>query len=119
MTHQSNKNSESYVEKRTFKRIYVNINARFFHGDLFYSGIVRNLCNNGMFINTKKCLPHNSMFVVILRDEDCLLKVVAKVNRVSITSDIYSGMGLELIKPFSGYLDFVHGLCVPSSRNLS
>lgn len=98
----------SYTEKRAFKRIPVNIDARFFHGNIFYSGIVRNLSGQGMFIDTKKCLPSDSMFVVIIREDDDLLKVIVKVKRVSTNSETCSGMGLELINPSSAYLGLVH-----------
>ena len=97
-----------FVDKRAFSRIPVNIDARFFHGNIFYSGIIRNLSEQGMYIETKKCLPSDSMFVVIIREENDLLKVIAKVKRASINTDTCLGMGVELLSPSSGYLDFVH-----------
>ena len=100
----------SFADKRASNRIPVNIDARFFHGNIFYSGIVRNLSDKGMFIDTRKCLPSDSMFVVIIREENDLLKVIAKVKRASITTDACLGMGVELLSPSAGYLDFVHRL---------
>jgi Tfp pilus assembly protein PilZ len=110
MIRQSKEKNEqmSYIEKRTFQRIPINIDARFFHGNMFYSGIVRNLSDHGMFIDTKKCLSSDSMFVVIIRENNHLLQVIAKVKRISTNSDTYEGMGVELIRPSSGYLDLVH-----------
>jgi hypothetical protein len=99
-----------FVDKRVSNRIPVNIDARFFHGNIFYSGIVRNLSDQGMFIDTKKCLPFDSMFVVIIREENDLLKVIAKVKRASINTDTCLGMGVELLSPSAGYLDFIHRL---------
>jgi len=98
------------VEKRAFNRILVNINVRFFHGNIFYSGIVRNLSEQGMFIDTQKCLPSDSMFIVIIREENALLKVIVKVKRASTNADACLGMGVELLSPSAGYLDFIHGL---------
>ncbi len=100
----------SFVEKRAFNRIPVNIDARFFHGNIFYSGIVRNLSDQGMFIDTKKCLPSDSMFVVIIREDNDLLKLIAKVKRASMNADACLGMGVELLSPSAGYLDFIHKL---------
>jgi len=107
-----NKNNEQmpFVDKRASSRIPVNIDARFFHGNIFYSGIVRNLSEQGMFIDTKKCFPSDSMFVVIIREENYDLKVIAKVKRASTNADACLGMGVELLSPSAGYLDFIHGL---------
>ena len=99
-----------FVDKRVSNRISVNIDARFFHGNIFYSGIVRNLSEQGLFIDTKKCLPSDSMFVVIIREENDLLKVIAKVKRASINIDTCLGMGVELLSPSAGYLDFIQRL---------
>jgi hypothetical protein len=110
MIRQSKEKNEqmSDIEKRAFERIPVNISARFYHGNIFYSGIVRNLSEQGMFIDTKKCLPSDSMFVVIIREKNDLLKVIAKVKRASRNTDTCLGMGVELLSPSPGYLDFVH-----------
>ena len=110
MISQSKEKNEqmSYKEKRAFERNPVNIDARFFHRGMFYSGIVRNLADHGMFIDAKKCISSDSMFVVIIREDNHLLKVIVKVKRVSTNSDTYLGMGVELIRPSSRYLDLVH-----------
>jgi len=104
------KSPMAFVEKRAYKRINTNIDARFFYGNIFYSGRVLNLSEKGMFINTKKCLPHDSMFVVILKEGEELLKVIAKVKRLSISDEGCEGMGVELLSPSVGYLDFINKL---------
>lgn len=109
MLNQSKENIEqmSNREKRASRRIPVNIDARFFHGNLFYSGSLRNLSDKGMLIDTRKRLPLNSMFVVIIREENDLLTTVVKVKWIS-TDTASPGMGVELINPSSGYLNLVH-----------
>jgi len=99
-----------FVDKRASSRIPANIDARFFHENIFYSGIVRNLSEQGMFIDTKKCLPSDSMFVIIIREENDMLKIIAKVKRASINTDTCLGMGVELLSPSAGYLDLIHRL---------
>lgn len=118
MIRQSEEKSEhiSYGEKRAFKRIPANIDARFFYGNTFYSGVIRNLSDHGMFIDTKKSLPSDSMFVVILREDNDLLKVTVKVKRFPTNSDSCLGMGVELIGTSSGYVEFFHRLCAPSKE---
>lgn len=98
------------TEKRAFKRIAANIDARFFSGNIFYSGTVLNISEKGMFINTKRCLPADSMFVIIIREENTLLKVIAKVRRSTLAGDGCDGMGVELLSPSADYMKFIHRL---------
>jgi hypothetical protein len=97
------------AEKRAFKRINAKIDARFFYGNIFYSGTVLNISEKGMFINTKRCLPSDSMFVIIIREENALLKVIAKVRRSSAGSSS-DGMGVELLRPSADYMEFINRL---------
>lgn len=99
-------------EKRAFKRVAANIDARFFFGNIFYSGMVLNISEKGMFINTKKCLPFDSMFVIIIREDNTLLKVIAKVKRSSLGGGSCDGMGVELLSPSADYMKFVNRLKV-------
>ncbi|KPK02009.1 MAG: hypothetical protein AMK71_03755 [Nitrospira bacterium SG8_35_4] len=97
-------------EKRAFKRINANIDARFFYGNIFYSGTVLNISEKGMFINTKRFLPSDSMFVIIIREGNALLKVIAKVRRYSVDSGSFYGMGVELLSPSADYVKFINRL---------
>jgi len=112
ITRQSKEKTEPVPqgEKRAFRRIPVNIYAKFFHGHMFYSGIVRNLSDRGMFIYTRKYVPLNSMFVVVIREEKDLLNIIVKVKRIEKNPDDSCGMGVELVMPSSGYLDFVRSV---------
>ena len=103
------KEMKSYMfkESRSCTRIQTDIDARFFFGNLFYSGKVLNLSDSGMFISTKRFLPSDAMFVVIIRLENELLKVIAKVKRIASTAGNSAGMGVELLSPSRSYLDFV------------
>lgn len=94
-------------EKRAFRRIPVNIDARFFHGNIFYSGNLRNLSDKGMLIDTRRHLPLNSMFVVLIREENDLLNMVVKVKWIS-RDTTSPGMGVEIVTLSPRYLDFIH-----------
>lgn len=100
------------AEKRAFKRIAANIDARFFFGNIFYSGTVLNISEKGMFINTKRCLPSDSMFVIIIREEHALLKVIAKVRRSTLGGGGCDGMGVELLSPSADFIKFIDRLKV-------
>jgi hypothetical protein len=102
------KNPSMFKERRTCQRIQTNIDARFFYGNLFYSGTVSNVSDTGMLINTKRFLPADSMFVIIIRLENELLKVIAKVKRHTSTADNSAGMGVVLLSPSRSYLDLVN-----------
>ena len=98
----------SSAEKRAFERIPASIDARFFYGNIFYSGTVLNVSEKGMFINTKRCLPPDSMFVVIIRESNFLLKVIAKVKRFEMYDSSCNGMGVELMSPSNDYVKFIN-----------
>jgi hypothetical protein len=100
----------AFAEKRAFSRISAKIEARFFFGNIFYSGTVLNISEKGMFINTKRFLPSDAMFVIIIREDNELLKVIAKVKRVVSSTDDREGMGVELLSPSVSYLQFVNKL---------
>lgn len=98
------------MERRSHTRISTKIDARFFHGNLFYSGSVSNISQKGMFINTKRLLPSGAIFVVLIRIENQLLKVIARVKRNVRDNSDGDGMGVELLSPSDMYMDLVSGL---------
>ena len=102
--------SSMTMERRSSNRIETNFKARFFYGNFFYSGTITNVSDSGMFINTKRFLPTDSMFVVIIRLENVLLKVIAKVQRLTATEDNGAGIGVTLVSPSHNYLEFIHSI---------
>ncbi len=102
--------SSASAEKRSRERIGTNINASFFQGNLFYSGTVLNLSEKSMFITTKKRLPADSMFVVVFREYDKLMKVIAQVKRNAVNNLHGEGLGIELVSPPAVYAEFVNQL---------
>jgi hypothetical protein len=98
------------MERRAFERIPASIDARYFYGNMFYTGTVVNLSEKGLFINTKRCLPSNSIIMLIIRLNNKLLKIPAKVKRYVRTNSCYDGMGVELINRTVDYSAFVDGL---------
>jgi hypothetical protein len=103
------KENAALVNKRSFERVSTSINARFFFGNLFYSGTLLNVSEKGMFINTKRYLPIESMFVVIFRLDNELFKIIAKVKRVA-KDDSTNGMGIELLSPSNDYMEYINSL---------
>jgi hypothetical protein len=98
------------MEKRTIDRVYSDIDARFNYGNMFYSGTILNLSEKGMFIKTKICLTPGSMFVVMIREENELLKMLARVKYSTRSGLHYEGMGVAILNPPTNYKEYVDRL---------
>ncbi len=98
------------MEKRTVERMQSGIDARFNYGDMFYTGTIINLSEKGMFIKTKIRLPAGSMFVVLVLEENELLKMLARVKYSTRARVYYEGMGVEILNPPTNYKEYVDRL---------
>jgi len=54
------------IEKRAKERIPASIDAKHFVGNSLYAGTVKNLSENGIYINSDFCLPTNSLFELLI-----------------------------------------------------
>lgn len=102
---------ESFMERRSFDRIPVRIDARFFYGNMFYTGTVCDLSEGGMFIRTRKYLPANAIFLLMLRLNNKVLQIPAQVKRYVRTNGSRDGMGVVLMnsakKEYAAFLNEV------------
>jgi hypothetical protein len=101
---------KEHMERRACERVNTNVDVRFFCGNMFYSGVVKNLSENGMFVSTMRCLPFDSTFDILFRLEDEIIKVPVKVKRIEKTEGFYDGMGLEILERPRSYLAYVERL---------
>ena len=105
------------MNRRAFKRIYGNLNARFFYDDSMYTGTISNLSGNGMYIEMDMCLYYyKSRFNVQLLLINKSLEIPVKISRLVEKHGFYYSMGVELVVPPKEYLEFVASL--GSSLNL-
>ncbi len=100
------------MEKRAVERLPANLQIRMFYGNMVYTGMVINLSEEGTFISTKLNFPVDSMFIVVVLQNDQTFKIPVRVRRTVKTDSHHSykmntGMGVKLIDPPEGYLDFV------------
>ncbi|GBD96779.1 MAG TPA: PilZ domain-containing protein [Nitrospirae bacterium] len=98
-------------ERRAFERFPANLDARLFYGNLIYTGMVKNLSQNGMFVSTKVNFPLNSEFIMVVLLNNRTIKLPVKVRRkVRKESGYYSkmddGIGVELLEPPQNFLDY-------------
>lgn len=103
-------NDDPFVQKRMFERIPVNIQARFFYGNIFYSGKIRNLSENGMFIHTKIPIPVKAIFPVIIRTDTMLLNILGRVRWSEEMTDQNCGIGLEIVNPSQNYIEYTENI---------
>jgi len=69
-----------------------------------------NISENGMRIETCKCLPSNTEAKLIVYGNNKVLSVPVKVTRVIKNSGFYDAMGIEVLNPPKDYLEFVQTL---------
>ncbi len=99
------------MEKRVCERIPVNIEAGFSYNDSFYYGIVTNISEKGMCINTRMRLFFNSSVELLIISKEEGLNVPAKVSCIVMMTDSFSdAMGVEVLNPAKKYLEFVDSL---------
>ena len=101
-----------HAEKRAYRRIPADLQARVLYGNLIYSGKVTDISENGMFINTKMNFPVNAVFLLIVLVNDSVIKVPIKVKRTvryekDYSENSSSGIGVELVNTPQRYLDYV------------
>ena len=100
------------LDRRMFERFPANLQARLFYGNMIYSGMVKNLSRNGMFVSTKVKFRVDSELTLIVLLNEQTVKIPVKVRRqVGKESDCCSkadnGIGVELLRVPQNYLNYV------------
>ena len=109
------------MKKRTFNRISLStdVPARLLHNGDVYEGIVANISNKGMYIESETPLPIDARFLKLhpfkykfellipMKEND--LKISVKLKRL-IQKDDWQGIGVEVNHPEMDYLEFVETL---------
>ncbi len=98
--------TSSGIEKRAYKRKSAKIGIRLAIGNMFYSGLIVNFSEYGIFIRSKLCILPESMFMVIIPHDNKMLTVIARLKWVTKKGDYCDGMGVEIINPAMEYIEF-------------
>lgn len=108
------------MKKRAYERIPLDMKVEFLQSDLSYSGTLKNISQNGMYIETSEPLPFNSTLDIhipfksklkILIDfNNNVLEVPVKVRRLVQEGAFFTGMGVMLMDTSQNYLDFMSSL---------
>lgn len=95
------------MPKRESERILSNVPLIFPCCNTFYSGTVKNLSENGMFINAEICFPIESRFEILIKMKKDIFKVPVKLVRIVKSGDTYEGMGVKLLNLPEKYLELL------------
>jgi len=98
------------MEQRTVERIPANVEARFFYGDVVYSGVVENLSTKGMFIRSEISPPINERLEVLLLFKDEIIKVPVKIKSFQKTETDDRQISVEILLLPKKYWEFVNAL---------
>ncbi len=106
------------MEKRAFKRLSVDLQARVLFGNIIYTGKVSDLSENGMFINTKINFPLETLLLTVVLLENETLNIPVKIKRVVKATEhtgnnSRSGLGVKIQGPQQDYLDYVQSCNSP------
>lgn len=76
-------------------------------GSMQYSGTVKNLSENGMFINTVNFLPCIDRIEILIPLDEGISRCYARIRRIEKLDDANYSMGVELMGSPGDYLQFV------------
>ncbi len=77
-------------------------------------GIIKNVSERGMCIETGSCPPCESTVKLRIDSGKDHLEIMVKVRRKEKADRFYDIMGVEFIKPTKKILEFINGFKVPS-----
>jgi Tfp pilus assembly protein PilZ len=105
------------MEKRTSKRIPVNLDVNFACCSLLYYGTAKNISEKGMFISTKRtCFPFDLKFVLSLSlNKSIKLRLPVNLCWMKSSSDRGDSLGVELQSPSKDYMKFIEKLGIANN----
>ncbi len=99
--------SKKRNQKRCSLRIPASLVVKFVHRGSICYGLITDISENGMRINSGVCLPSNSSLKLLLPLKEEVLELPVKVRRLVQTEAFYDIMGVEVLKPPPKYLQIV------------
>jgi len=109
------------MEKRAFERIDTNIPVKYFCENMLYTGTIKNLSENGMYIRTSNFLPCRDRIEMIIPLKDQVTTFKSRIRRIEKINDAIFNIGVEILNPPASFIAFVADLkyASKSSRVLS
>ena len=101
----------STMEKRAFQRTTSNMSVTFCCCITdFYSGTLTNISEKGMFISTPICFPLGSRLNMLINSNIETLNIPVRVRWMRKSTDMYDGIGVEVLELTNNYLEFVRSI---------
>jgi hypothetical protein len=108
------------TKKRAYERIPLNMKVIFIQSDTKYSGTVKDISKNGMYIKSDTPLPFNSKLElqlffkaklrVYITFNNNVLGVPVRVKRLVKDGDFFMGMGVMILNSSQSYVDFLSNI---------
>jgi Tfp pilus assembly protein PilZ len=99
------------MEKRAFQRTISDMSVTFCCCITdYYSGILTNISEKGMFISTPICFPLDSRLNILINSNKEMLNIPVRIRWIRKSTDKYDGIGVEVLELTNKYLEFVSGI---------
>ena len=108
------------MRKRAYERIPLDMKVDFLQFSSMYSGTVKNISQNGMYIEADDSLPfHTSLDIhvpfksklkILINFNNKVIEVPVRVKRLVKNGSSFIGMGVALVDMSNGYMDFMSNL---------
>lgn len=108
------------MKQRAYERIATEIEVQFVRSDIQYTATLKNISQNGMYIESPEPLPFHSRLdihlpfksrlKVLIDFKDTVLEVPVKVRRLAQDGSLFTGMGVVLTDTSESYLEFLKSL---------
>ena len=108
------------IKKRAYERLPLEMEVQFRQLDDMYPGTIKNISQNGMYIETSAPLPFQSNFDVhmpfktklqiYVSFNNTVLEIPVRVKRLVKNGADFTGMGVMLSNPCHNYMAFLSNL---------
>ncbi len=95
------------LQKRAHERRPACLVVKFPHNNTTCYGIVKNISEKGMCINSGVCLPSGAFVDLIIPLKNEELQLPVNVRWIAKTGDFYDAMGIEVLQSSGKYLKIV------------
>ena len=105
------------TKKRAYERTTLDMKICFVHSNTKYSGTIKDISHNGMFIVSDTALPFNSKFdlhlpfrsklIVYISFNNYVIGVPVRVTRLELNGSSFKGMGVSVLDSSQSYENFL------------
>ena len=108
------------IKKRAHERMPLEMNVHFFHFKSMYPGTIKNVSQNGMYIESNENLPFHSKLdlhipfksrlKIIINFKNEMIEIPVQIKRIVKNGSATTGMGVKLVNVPMNYMLFMRNL---------